>query len=171
MVDFKRNLFFPLIIKTKFNRKNKLRTLYGYWTHCLYSCDPNTYESWTKQGKMLPTVKLDQYFNPINVNNNDSELDENKSNKISIRMNNSETTEDNETKMSTNGSNGDLNNSEFLKSSHSDKDQRLVEDTEQKLKIKNSETQEFQEVWRAVPRPIYGADVRDTCCFFLSYSL
>jgi len=93
----------------------------------------------------------------VNENNND------KANRKSIRINTNEST-NSETKMSTNSneSNGDLNSSEFLKSKiQSDKDKCLADDTEQKLKIKSSSNsnEEFQEIWRAVPRPNYGADV------------
>jgi len=161
--------------------------LYGYWTHCLYSCDPSTYDSYIKQNKPLPTVRLDQFFNVINANN-DSDMEVNspntaenndKSNLKSIRINTNELT-NSETKISSNPNetNGDLNSNEFLKSKiQGDKDKSLADDTEQKLKIKNpiresvsspafsfksssNSIEDFQEIWRAVPRPNYGADVK-----------
>ena len=72
--------------------------------------------------------------------------------------------------------NGDINTSktEFLRSSSSQsQDKGLADDTEQKLRLKtsiipstsaaslssSSEVKEFQEIWRAVPRPSYAADV------------
>jgi hypothetical protein len=117
--------------------------------------------------------------NSPNINENDD-----KSNLKSTIINTNELT-NSETKISPspNETNGDLNSSEFLKSKiQGDKDKSLVDDTEQKLKIKNpiresvsSPTfsfktssnciEDFQEIWRAVPRPNYGADVKKS--FFL----
>ena len=131
-----------------------------------------------KSGKPLPTVKLDQFFNPItstfsnnkNNNNNDSDMDttslnassNDKANRKSIRLNStSEISTNSENNYNSENSNGESNTSEFLKSiNQNDKDKSLADDTEQKLNIKNSIPDEFQEIWRAVPRPTYAADVR-----------
>ncbi len=42
-----------------------MRALYGYWTHCLYSCDPDVYEKYVKSNNQLPMVQLDSLFNEI----------------------------------------------------------------------------------------------------------
>lgn len=52
------------------NKKNKLKALYGYWTHCVYSCDVGLYESFIKSGKRLPTVEVDKFFSEVNNTNN-----------------------------------------------------------------------------------------------------
>lgn len=40
--------------------------MYGYWTHCFYSCDADSYEAYVKTGKKLPMTQFDKNFNPIN---------------------------------------------------------------------------------------------------------
>ena len=152
--------------------------MYGYWTHCLYSCEPSVYDSYIKQNKQLPTVKLDQFFNPINVNN-DSDMEVNspnvnennndKSNRKSIRINaNGSTNIESKTGANSNESNGDFSCNEFLKSNlQCEKEKSLADETEQRLKINSSfnlkssskNSEEFEEIWLAVPRPNYGADV------------
>lgn len=37
--------------------------MYGYWTHCFYSCDPEAFESFTKTGKKLPMAQFDKNYN------------------------------------------------------------------------------------------------------------
>jgi hypothetical protein len=64
----KRRLNFTKIVKL--NRKNKVKALYGYWSHCLYSCDAHAYEAWMKSNKPLPLVQLDSHFNVINSEQN-----------------------------------------------------------------------------------------------------
>ncbi len=43
----------------------KKRALYGFWTHCFYSCNVDEYESITKSAKLLPMVQMDENFNEI----------------------------------------------------------------------------------------------------------
>lgn len=38
--------------------------MYGYWTQCFYSCDPESYESYVKTGKKLPMTQFDKHGNP-----------------------------------------------------------------------------------------------------------
>lgn len=38
--------------------------MYGYWTHCFYSCDVDSYESHIKSGKKLPMTQFDKNYNP-----------------------------------------------------------------------------------------------------------
>ena len=45
-------------------RKNKIKALYGYWTHCFYSCDIKTYEDYLKSNKVIPTVNIDACLKP-----------------------------------------------------------------------------------------------------------
>lgn len=45
--------------------KNKLKALYGYWSHCMYSCDVESYESHIKSNNALPMAKFDKYFNVV----------------------------------------------------------------------------------------------------------
>lgn len=44
---------------------NKLKAMYGYWTHCIYSCDPDTLENYLKTNKTPPCAKFDTCFNQI----------------------------------------------------------------------------------------------------------
>lgn len=45
---------------------NKLKAMYGYWTHCMYSCDPDAFENYIKDNKTPPpSAKFDKYFNQI----------------------------------------------------------------------------------------------------------
>lgn len=37
--------------------------MYGYWTHCFYSCDSHAYESYLKTGKKLPMAQFDKNSN------------------------------------------------------------------------------------------------------------
>jgi len=39
--------------------------LFGYWTHCFFSCDVEAYEACIKSGKQLPRPNLDEFFNDI----------------------------------------------------------------------------------------------------------
>lgn len=39
--------------------------MYGYWSHCLYSCDVESFESYVKSNKQLPTAKFDKYYNVV----------------------------------------------------------------------------------------------------------
>lgn len=62
------NLF--LSIESKFNilhRKNKVKALFGYWTHCFYTCDASAYEDYIKSGKRLPTLEVDEFFVEKNI--------------------------------------------------------------------------------------------------------
>jgi hypothetical protein len=45
--------------------KNKKKALYGYWTHCMYSCNPNEFDEYVRSDKQLPMVKLDENFNEV----------------------------------------------------------------------------------------------------------
>ena len=47
-----------------FSRKNKIKALYGYWTHCFYSCDLKIYEDYLKAHKEIPTINIDACFRP-----------------------------------------------------------------------------------------------------------
>lgn len=43
--------------------------MYGYWTHCFYSCDVKTYEDYLKVHKEMPTIHIDQCFRPNKLAN------------------------------------------------------------------------------------------------------
>lgn len=36
--------------------------MYGYWTHCFYSCDADAYDSYVKSGKKLPMAQFDKNY-------------------------------------------------------------------------------------------------------------
>lgn len=46
-------------------RGNKVKALYGYWTHCIYSCDVESFESFVEAKKPFPVAKFDKYFNVV----------------------------------------------------------------------------------------------------------
>lgn len=43
----------------------KVKAIYGYYTHCLYSCEPNSFESFVKRGKKLPVAQFDKFYNLV----------------------------------------------------------------------------------------------------------
>lgn len=55
------------------NKKRKIKALFGYWTHCFYTCDVAAYESFVKSGKRLPTIEVDEFFNDIGNKPNEIE--------------------------------------------------------------------------------------------------
>ena len=59
------------------NKKRKISALYGYWTHCVYSCDVDSFEAYIKSGKKLPTIEVDEHFNEITDSKITSKISEN----------------------------------------------------------------------------------------------
>jgi hypothetical protein len=59
------------------NKKRKISALYGYWTHCVYSCDVDSFEAYIKSGKKLPTIEVDEHFNEITDSKITSKIAEN----------------------------------------------------------------------------------------------
>ena len=59
------------------NKKRKLSALYGFWSHCVYSCDVDAFEAYVKSGKTLPTLDVDEFFNEKIDKNNTSKLADN----------------------------------------------------------------------------------------------
>lgn len=126
--------------------------MYGYWTHCVYSCDANEYDNYMKTNKPLPMTRLDELFNelPSNRNINNRHHAHSEANFLTEQK-----TTDNSSK------NGHLDNDE----------QKLVDETQSKLSLMNSSSSvsisalssssklDVSEIWRAVPRPTYTADV------------
>jgi hypothetical protein len=45
-------------------RKTKIKALYGYWTHCFYSCDIKIYDDYLKSNKTVPTIHIDDCLKP-----------------------------------------------------------------------------------------------------------
>lgn len=39
--------------------------MYGYWSHCLYSCEVESFESYIKSNKPLPTSEFDKFYNVV----------------------------------------------------------------------------------------------------------
>ncbi len=46
------------------NRKNKIKALYGYWTHFLCSCSVETFENYVNTRKELPALHIDDVLKP-----------------------------------------------------------------------------------------------------------
>jgi len=134
------------IIKFFINRKTKLKALYGFWTHCVYTCDANDYDNYIKTNKPLPMVQLDEFFNEISTADS-----------------------------ANNNINGHINNNNNSNSSiSSNVEQKLVDETKSKLSLVNNNSNHIEvnvsamsgtiqlnatEIWRATPRPTHGADV------------
>jgi hypothetical protein len=125
-------------------KKNKLKYLYGYWTHCLYSCDQETQENYKHQGQPLPMIQLDKFFNPCSSETN-SKINVNKSNSYNYQSLNQE--------------NGDLvvvvdslKNESVIKPSFS---QNKIRESGSNASLKSlgDEGKDCHELWRAVPRP------------------
>jgi oxysterol-binding protein-related protein 1/2 len=48
------------------NKKNKVKALFGYWTHCVFMCEPTAYDAYIKKSKnILPTIKVDENYNEV----------------------------------------------------------------------------------------------------------
>lgn len=62
----------------------KLKALYGYTSHCFYSCDTESFENYLKSKKPLPTAKFDKYFNKIDTQTMFKNHDSNRSNESSL---------------------------------------------------------------------------------------
>lgn len=112
--------------------------MYGYWSHCLYSCDPKEYDHYVKSSsKKLPMIEVDEFFNEKNSDNFyhgksiHSESDLNKIDNLSKQK------EEN-SKLSSKKSEPAFN-SAFLKA---------------------SEDLDLIELWKVQPRPSYTADVK-----------
>jgi hypothetical protein len=125
--------------------------LYGYWTHCVYSCDPNEFDNYIKGNKPLPITQVDDLFN---------ELPSTLSSSRQHAHSDSNFTNHN----LSDKSNGNLNG-------ESNAEQKLVDETQSKLSLINSSSSasisaqagssklDVKEIWRAVPRPPYGSEV------------
>ena len=123
--------------------------MYGFWTHCVYTCDANDYDNYVKTNKPLPMVQLDEFFNEIPTTD-------------SANLNNN--------------NNGHINN-DSNNSISSNVEQKLVDETKSKLSLVNNNNNNSNhkevnvsaisgtiqlnatEIWRATPRPTHGADV------------
>lgn len=162
-------------------RKNKIKALYGYWTHCVYSCDPRAYEELVKSGKPLPMVKLDEYFNEVGT---PSTINSARHNQSDPNLHNSS---ENMAGSESNGKTGagfNLNDtnaedSNFYRNKISPEvDKNLSKDVQRKLSLKrnepgastfasfptsssNAQLPDLFEVWRVVPRPTYASEVLD----------
>lgn len=55
------------------NNKKKVKALFGYWTHCFYTCEPQAYEDYLKSGKRLPTLEVDEFFVEKNSHSHSSQ--------------------------------------------------------------------------------------------------
>jgi len=139
------------------NKKNKLKALYGYWTHCLYSCDVSAYENYLKTGKPLPTVQLDEWFNEINNSNSmhkiHSDVDLANINKKERPTFNLNSDDDNIEK-------GGDNQHEPLDAHKKSNDLKNVPQasTASLPASSSNKLAGLTELWRAVPRPSYTAD-------------
>ena len=159
-----------------FKRKNKIKALYGYWTHCVYSCDPRAYDELVKSGKPLPMVKLDEYFNEVGT---PSTINSARHNHSDPSMHNASSSDN-----VANESNGGFNLNESAEDSNfyrnkisPDLDKNLSKDVQRKLSLKRNEPgastfasfptsssnaqlpADLFEVWRVVPRPTYASEV------------
>jgi hypothetical protein len=77
-------------------RKNRVKALYGYWTHCFYSCDVKVYEDYIANNKNIPTLSMDECLRPSNNNSNNNNTNEDQmsihsTSSLTIRHNNSNT--------------------------------------------------------------------------------
>ena len=132
--------------------------MYGYWTHCVYSCDAQAYDNHIKHNRPLPMVKMDENFNEINSssslfnsrhNHSDSELAHAKF----------ELANEDDTPRKTN--NNELNERK------SDEAQRKLAATKKAelasagllQSVSGAHSLDVTELWRVVPRPSYAEDV------------
>ena len=118
-----------------------MRALYGFWSHCLYSCDPKEYDHYSKSSsKKLPMIEIDEFFNEKNSLSNSSNFYHTKN--IHSESN--------------------LNHVDSL-SSFKDESSKLgskkSEPAFNSVYSKVSEDLDLVELWKVVPRPKYAADV------------
>jgi hypothetical protein len=146
--------------------------LYGYWSHCLYSCDAQSYDAYMKSGKQLPMVQLDQHFNAIDSEQNRQLL----SGSAQIGTHShadlaSLAGKDNGVKFSLSAVNGESdsnieNNENLVRKSGAEANGKLKTGLTSaasspafsSLAIKHS-LNDLVELWRVVPKPTYTADV------------
>ena len=149
-------------------RKNKIKALYGYWTHCLYSCDVSAYENYLKTGKPLPIVQLDEWFNEINISNPmhkiHSDVDLANVNNKKERPNfNLHSDDDDEEKR---GGGGDNHNESPDAHKKTNELKNIQQASTVSLPVGGSnKLAGLVELWRAVPRPTYTADVNNIQIF------
>ncbi len=151
--------------------------MYGYWSHCLYSCDAQSYDAYMRSGKQLPLVQLDQHFNMIDSEQNRlllssstqvnthsmadlTSLSNNKDTaagavKFNLNNVNGETDsniENNENllRKGTEAANGKLKSTPLITTASSPAFSSLA--------IKHA-LSDLVELWRVVPKPTYTADV------------
>ena len=125
--------------------------MYGYWTHCVYSCDPNEFDNYIKGNKPLPMTQLDDFFNEIPSTLSSSRQHAHSDSNF------------------TNHNLGDKSNGNL--NSENNAEQKLVDETQSKLSLMNSSSSvsistlsgspklDVSEIWRAVPRPPHGPEV------------
>ena len=130
-------------------RKNKIKALFGYWTHCVFSCDAQAYESYLKSGKPLPTVKVDENYNEVSANG---------------RMPATRTSLGNENRTMHNSYSESevMNMSKHERASQLHKTGTLADNTN--LSNAHNSHQNYhlldcEEIWRVAPRPPHSAEV------------
>lgn len=163
---------------------NKLKAMYGYWTHCLYSCDAESFENYLKTNKTLPVAKYDKYFNiiepliPYNTHNSSANL----------RLNQSETPANRLSAQSQQSTQSaprfTLNESDEMDSWEEDNETNFVDENNNRkslpvitnssnglLSVQNKGLsssvsslstliKDLAEVWIVNPQPPYSAEVR-----------
>jgi hypothetical protein len=168
-----------LFFFSKKYRKNKVRALFGNWTNCFYSCDANSYDSYTKSSKALPMAEFDQHLNQLsspvaNFGKFNNTLDNNNFDVNSIDANETGVSKfsSNKPKFTLNG--GGTGESEYTAVEKLEKMDRLGDDLQRNLNLNrvsdlkntvslpanlNSPIKDLTELWITRPRPAYSNEV------------
>lgn len=158
------------------NKKNKVRALFGNWTNCFYSCDANSYDSYTKSSKALPMAEFDQHLNQLsspvaNFGKFNNTLDNNNFDVNSIDANETGVSKFSSSKPKFTLNGGGTGESEYTAVEKLEKMDRLGDDLQRNLNLNrvsdlkntvslpanlNSPIKDLTELWITRPRPAYS---------------
>jgi len=151
------------------NKKTKVKALYGYWTHRLYTMDVDKYEHHIKHNIPLPMSTVDEFFNeltnPLKKNfHSDSNFQQQQSTTTNSSSTNSSPKSEKHPTFTLNSSNEKENkekNGKFFAASTSTSIKR-GDSMQQVSKSQGQQTQNQEsdatEIWRVLPLPNYTND-------------